>query len=132
MARVLVVEDDPGVRRMLELMLAAEGYEAESASDGREALARLDQVPPDLVILDVMMPGVDGFTVLRELRTRDGWETVPVVVPTALGTDQDMWQGWQSGADYYLVKPFSIEELRAIVVRLLTGSPVTEDEQDEA
>ncbi|MCA1721077.1 MAG: response regulator [Actinobacteria bacterium] len=124
MARVLVIEDDPGVRRMLELMLAAEGYEPESASDGREALARLDRLPPDLVILDVMMPGVDGFTVLRELRTRDGWETVPVVVTTALGTDQDMWQGWQSGADYYLVKPFSIEELRAIVVRLLTGAPV--------
>ena len=123
MARVLVVEDDPGVRRMLELMLAAEGYEAESASDGREALHRLDAPPPDLVILDVMMPGADGFTVLRELRTRDGWETVPVVVTTALGTDQDMWQGWQSGADYYLVKPFSIEELRAIVVRLLTAAP---------
>lgn len=123
MAQILVVEDDAAVRAMLELTLAVEGYSTELVDSGSAALARLDSDPPELVILDVMMPGTDGLEVLRELRTREGWSEVPVVVCTALGADEDIWRGWSSGADYYLVKPFDLDELRGVVLRLLAGRP---------
>lgn len=125
MTKVLVVEDDPGVRGMLELMLATEGLETETVTDGIEAMARLDGPPPDLVLLDVMMPGTDGFTVLKAIRGLEGWKDVPVVVVSAAGADEDLWTGWQSGADYYLVKPFDADELRDVILDLLSGTPTT-------
>ncbi len=120
MTKVLVVEDDPGVRGMLELMLATEGLETETVTDGIEAMARLDGPPPDLVLLDVMMPGTDGFTVLEAIRRLKGWKEVPVVVVSAAGSDEDLWTGWRSGADYYLVKPFDADELREVILDLLS------------
>lgn len=120
MSRVLVVEDDPGVARMVEMMLALEGHDAELVTDGRTAVQRLDGSPPALVILDVMIPEVDGLQVLRELRSRPRWAEVPVVVCSALASDEDVWEGWSSGADYYLVKPFELDHLRSTVLRLLS------------
>ncbi len=119
--RILVAEDDPAVAGMLEMTLTVEGYACEMLSDGQSAMARLSGAVPDLVILDVMMPGSDGFSILKELRTRDGWSSIPVIVCTALKGDEDVWKGWSSGADYYLVKPFDLDQLRSVVARLLAG-----------
>jgi DNA-binding response OmpR family regulator len=120
-ARILVVEDDPAVASMLQMTLAVEGFDTEVLNDGGDALSRLDDEPPDLVILDIMMPGADGYAVLTALRERDAWEDVPVIMATALSGDEDVWRGWAAGADYYLSKPFSLDHLRSVVLRLLSG-----------
>lgn len=125
MAIVLVIEDDPSVARMLELALTLEGYEVDVAVDGDAAVARLDRPAADLVVLDVMLPGQDGLTVLERLRERDAWADAKVVVTTALGSDDDVWRGWSAGADYYLTKPFDLDHFRHVVARLLAGLPVT-------
>ena len=119
MARILVIEDDPAVVEMLTLMIQNEGHDVEVVVDGAHAIERLDRPPPDLVLLDLMMPSVGGFDVLSELRARQGWSTIPVVIVTARTGDEDVWRGWTSGADYYLVKPFEVEQLRSVVMRLL-------------
>lgn len=124
MTTILVVEDDPAVAGMLELTLAVEGLETELLTDGADALARLDGPPTDLVILDVMMPGADGYAVLAALRERKPWVNVPVVVATALSDDEDIWRGWSSGADYFMNKPFDLDHLRSVVFRLLSGQAV--------
>lgn len=122
---ILIIEDDPAIVNMFELTFALEGFDTESISDGRIALERINGAPPTLVILDVMMPGVDGYTVLQALKSQPGWEDVKVVVCSALKSDEDVWKGWQAGADYYLVKPFDLDHLRDVVGRLIAGSPVT-------
>lgn len=125
MTRILIAEDDPAVSNMLDMTFAVEGYETEIISDGAAAAARLDGDPVDVVILDVMMPHLDGFSVLQQLRERPEWADTKVIVSTALKSDEDVWKGWSSGADYYLVKPFDLDHLRDIVNRLISGSPVT-------
>lgn len=126
MGRILVVEDDPSVGRLLELTLAVEGHDVEVVDDGASALARLtDADPPDLVVLDIMLPSVDGIAVLQQLRVTPGWEQVRVVVVSALDGDEDVWRAWTAGTDYHLTKPFELEELRSVTERLLTpGSPL--------
>lgn len=121
MTHILIVEDDPAVRGMLELTFTVEGYETELVADGAAALDRLDGDAADLVVLDVMMPHVDGYEVLQQLRSRDAWERTPVIVCTALSDDEDVWRGWSSGADYLLTKPFDLDHLRDVVQRLLQG-----------
>lgn len=122
MTTILIAEDDAAVAHMLELTFAMEGFATEVVSDGRAAAERLSGPPVDLVILDVMMPYIDGFTILRRLRETPDWAETKVVVSSALKTDADVWQGWSSGADYYLVKPFDLDHLREVVHRLLAGS----------
>lgn len=124
MARVLIVEDDPATARLLELTLGAEGHDTETVDDGGLALARLEGPPVDLVVLDVMLPSVDGLTVLRALRDHPAWGEARVMLLTALDDDADVWRGWASGTDYYLTKPFELAQLRAVVERLL-GDPDT-------
>jgi two-component system response regulator CpxR len=123
-ASILIAEDDPAVCHMLELAFSMEGFATEVVQDGHAAAARLAGPPADLVILDVMLPHLDGFTVLRRLREHAAWRDTKVVVSTALASDEDVWRGWSSGADYYLVKPFDLDHLREVVHRLLTGSPI--------
>jgi DNA-binding response OmpR family regulator len=123
--RILVVEDDPAVSRMLDLTFSVEGFETELLSDGQAAVERLDGEPTDVVVLDVMMPHADGFAVLQELRSRPEWAETKVIVSSALRSDEDVWKGWSSGADYYLTKPFDLDHLRDIVNRLIAGTPVT-------
>lgn len=122
---ILIVEDDPAIVNMLELTFALEGYECEVVSDGDSAMARLDGEPTNIVILDVMMPGADGLSVLQSLRSRDEWQESKVVMCTAKTSDEDVWRGWSAGADYYLTKPFDLDHLRDVVARLLAGAPVT-------
>jgi CheY-like chemotaxis protein len=111
------VDDDAPIRRMLERTLAAEGYRVDTAADGGAALAALERSIPDLVLLDVAMPGVDGLAVSRRARAR-GLAT-PILLLTARDTVTDRVNGLDAGADDYLVKPFATEELLARVRALL-------------
>ena len=125
MIRILIVEDDPAVASMLELTFSLEGYATETVTDGSAALARLGGSPVDVLVLDVMIPEVDGLAVLRDLRSRPSWDQTKVIVSTALASDADLWAGWSAGADYYLTKPFDLDHLREVVSRFVTGVPVT-------
>jgi DNA-binding response OmpR family regulator len=125
-ASILIVEDDPSVARLVELTLAVEGHETEVLGDGRLATARLDGRAVDLVVLDIMLPYVDGLELLRTLRRRPAWSATKVILLTALDEDEDVWRGWSSGADYYLTKPFDIAQLRTVTERLLAGEQFDE------
>ena len=111
MSRVLVVDDDPPLRRMLARTLAAEGYEVFVAGDGGAALVSVERTVPDVIVLDVAMPGLDGLTVARRLRGK-GLPT-PILMLTARDAVPDRVAGLEAGADDYLVKPFAVQELIA-------------------
>jgi two-component system response regulator MprA len=115
--RVLVVDDDPPLRRMLQRTLLAEGFQVTLAADGGAALSAAEQVAPDVIVLDVAMPGLDGLAVCRRLRAR-GLPT-PILMLTARDAVPDRVAGLEAGADDYLVKPFAVRELVARV-RALT------------
>jgi len=115
-ADLLVVDDDPKITNMLRRALRAEGYEVRTANDGSEGLARVRERQPDLVVLDILMPGLDGLTVCRRLREESD---VPILILTAKDETADRVQGLDSGADDYLVKPFALDELLARIRALL-------------
>jgi len=115
--RVLVVDDDPAVRRSLERALKLEGYEVELAEGGRQALSALMDHSPDAVVLDLMMPEVDGLEVCRRLRAAGDW--TPILILTARDAIDDRVSGLDAGADDYLVKPFALAELLARLRALL-------------
>jgi len=114
--RILVVEDDPRLAATVERVLAAETYDVEVAGDGDDALRRARDRTFDLVVLDVMLPGLDGIAVCRRLRANG---PIPILLLTALGGTEERVRGLDSGADDYLVKPFAYEELLARVRALL-------------
>jgi two-component system response regulator MprA len=114
--RILVVDDDSRIREVLKRQLAYEGYTVDLAGDSRETFARVAENPPDLVVLDWMLPGMDGLEICRRLRAADD---IPILMLTAKGTLEDKVDGLDSGADDYLVKPFQPEELLARVRALL-------------
>ena len=116
MQRILVVDDDPEIISLLKRGLSYEGYAVEAASNGAEALAKAREKEPDLVVLDVMMPEMDGVEVARRLRQAGD---VPILMLTARGTVADRVAGLDGGADDYLVKPFALDELLARVRALL-------------
>ncbi len=122
--RVLVVDDEPAVRTALERALRLEGYDVELAADGAEALQRLSLHTPDAVVLDVLMPNVDGLEVCRRLRAAD--DRTPVLMLTARDSIGDRVAGLDAGADDYLVKPFALEELHARLRALLRRVSSTE------
>ena len=109
MAKILIVDDEPRIRELIREHLQYAGYVCEEAGDGSAALSLLSGGGFDLVILDVMMPVKDGFTLAREIRQRD--ERTPIIFLTAKSMKQDTIAGFQAGADDYLTKPFSMEEL---------------------
>jgi two-component system, OmpR family, response regulator MprA len=123
-AAVLVVDDDPPIRRMLERTLAADGYAVRTAADGGAALAAIERSVPDLVVLDVAMPGVDGLAVARRLRSKG--LAVPILMLTARDRVPDRVAGLDAGSDDYLVKPFAVQELSARVRALLRRGQVAE------
>jgi len=118
--RALIVEDDPEVRAALSRALTFEGYEVSTATDGGRGLEEIAKSPPDVVVLDVMMPFVDGLEMCRRLRSRG--DRTPVLMLTALGEVSDRVDGLEAGADDYLVKPFALEELLARIRALLRRS----------
>ncbi len=123
---ILVIEDDDAISDLLRRGLSYEGYKVAVAQDGITGLRMARDTPPDLVVLDLMLPGLDGVEVCRRLRAADD---VPILVLTARGTVSDRISGLDSGADDYMVKPFSIDELLARVRALLRRkTPVEETE----
>ena len=108
---ILVVDDDPSVRMLVTDVLETEGYEVHSVCDGYAALARVELEEPDCIVLDVMMPGIDGHAVLDQIRARTSTTHVPVVMLTANADDAQAWQAWSEGVDYFLTKPFEPDEL---------------------
>jgi two-component system response regulator MprA len=114
--RILIVDDDPEILSVVRRGLAYEGYTVDTAGDGNEALAKAREKEPDLVILDIMMPGIDGIEVAKRLRKGGD---VPILMLTARGTVADKVAGLESGADDYLVKPYAFDELLARVRALL-------------
>jgi two-component system KDP operon response regulator KdpE len=122
---ILVVDDEPAIVRLVRAKLQADGYAVISAGRGEEALSLLDNERPDLVILDLMMPGIDGFETLRRIRTTT---QAPVIMLTARASDADKLKGLQGGADDYLTKPFNPDELAARIAAVLRrtagGAPV--------
>ncbi|HET9918715.1 MAG TPA: response regulator transcription factor [Ktedonobacteraceae bacterium] len=120
---ILTADDDPQLLRLISRNLQFEGYDVIAVSDGQQALEHIESQVPDVVLLDVMMPKMDGFTVCQRVRE---FSTVPIIIVTARGHDQDKIRGLDLGADDYLTKPFSVEELlarvRAVLRRAQFGS----------
>ncbi|GBD25409.1 Transcriptional regulatory protein WalR [bacterium HR30] len=109
--RVLVVDDNPDSLVITRGILEPKGYEVIEATSGPQALALVEQSPPDVVLLDIMMPGMSGLEVLQQLKERYETARIPVILVTAKTADEDVVQGYQSGADYYITKPFTGTQL---------------------
>ncbi|HEV2238475.1 MAG TPA: response regulator transcription factor, partial [Ktedonobacterales bacterium] len=122
---ILVADDDPQLLRLVTRNLELEGYEVRAVSDGQQALDEIGRQVPSLVLLDVMMPRLDGFEVCERVRE---FSSVPIIILTARGQDQDKIRGLDLGADDYLTKPFSIDELVARVRAVLRRSALTQSE----
>ena len=119
--KILVVDDDELLRDLLEFKLRSRGYEVELAEDGEAALEAASASPPDLIVLDGMMPGLDGFQVLQRLADSGATREVPVIMLTARRQEQDVVAGLSLGAQDYLVKPFLPDELVLRIQRILNS-----------
>jgi DNA-binding response OmpR family regulator len=120
--RILIVDDDAFIRRPLELILREEGYVPESARDAEEGMRAVLSSRPDLILLDVMMPGKDGFTFCGELKQDPRFASIPIVLLSARGLDHDRRLGLSLGATDFLTKPYSPHELKQRVRELLGGT----------
>jgi DNA-binding response OmpR family regulator len=124
MSRILVVEDDERIRLSMRLALEDEGYVVDDVASGEDALARFAEGPAELVLVDLMLPGIDGFETCRALRRHS---TVPVIMVTARSDTHDVVAGLEAGADDYVTKPFVAKELAARIRALLRRSRPTDD-----
>jgi DNA-binding response OmpR family regulator len=113
--RVLVADDDPDIMRVLVHNLEAEGFRVTTCDNGEDARDMARAITPDLIILDVMMPKRDGLDVLASLKSNPSTRAIPVVMLSAKSNDHDVWEGWRAGADYYVTKPFEMDELLRFV-----------------
>jgi DNA-binding response OmpR family regulator len=120
--KILVVDDDPSVCALVKDVLELEGFEVTVAGDGYAGLRSIDAERPDCVVLDVMMPGLDGHGVLTRIRSKGG-RHLPVVMLTAHADDGQAWQAWTEGVDYFLSKPFEPEELLRFLDYLFAAGP---------
>ena len=127
--KILAVDDERHIVRLVEINLQKAGYEVVTASNGREALEMVAQEKPDLVVMDVMMPEMDGLEALEKMKADPEMSQIPVIMLTAKAQDADVFSGWQKGADLYLTKPFNPSELLNFVKRIFSSQ--TEDETYE-
>ena len=116
--KILAVDDEKHIVRLIQVNLERAGYEVGTAYDGLEALKAVEENRPDLIVLDVMMPQLDGFETLKRLKANPNTSEIPVIMLTAKSQDADVFRGWQSGVDGYLTKPFNPMELLAFVKRI--------------
>ncbi len=119
MARILVIDDDPAISELVAVNLEMAGYDVTQAEDGIKGQALALQLQPDLIMLDLMLPRVDGFTVCQRLRRDERTAEIPVLMLTALSQTQNKVEGFNAGADDYLTKPFEVEEMLARIRALL-------------
>lgn len=119
MTRVLVVDDDPMVTRLVRINLELEDFQVEEAWDGNTALRMMRENPPAVLVLDIMMPRMDGWEILRQVREDPRLKDLPVVLLTAKVQDEDMARGWRMGADGYITKPFNPVGLADILREVL-------------
>lgn len=122
MARILIVDDDAEIRRLISTILVDEGHKIVSAPDGEKALEMLAVEAPDLMVLDIMMPKMDGYGVLKGMRAAGMRESTKVLILTARTSEADWVRGYKLGADHYLTKPFDVNELVETVENLLSMS----------
>lgn len=116
---ILIVDDEPNIVISLEFLMKREGFDVAIASDGESAIAAMDANKPDLVLLDIMMPGKDGYEVCRQIRATPEWQAVKIVMLSAKSRDSEIAKGLALGADAYITKPFSSKELAQQVKQLL-------------
>src|SRR5438034_9864597 len=128
--KILAVDDERHIVRLVQVNLERQGYEVVTAFDGKEALEKVASENPDLVVLDVMMPYMDGFEVLQNLKKNPTTRDIPVIMLTAKAQDADVFKGWQSGVDCYLTKPFNPMELTAFVKRIFRSHDDGEDDEE--
>lgn len=119
--KVLIADDEPNIVTALEFLLKRAGYDVRTATNGEEALALVESYAPDLVLIDIMMPGKSGYEVCQRMRERPEWRHIKIVMVTAKGREAEISKGLSLGADLYVTKPFSTQELIAAVDRLLAG-----------
>lgn len=119
--KILVCDDERHIVRLIQVNLERQGYQVVTAYDGKEGLEKIQAEKPQLVVLDVMMPYMDGFEVLKNLRRDPATENLPVIMLTAKAQDKDVFEGYHYGADMYLTKPFNPMELISFVKRIMQG-----------
>ena len=119
--KILAVDDERHIVRLIQVNLERAGYQVMTAFDGPEALKKVEADKPDLIVLDVMMPRMDGFEVLKRLKAKPETSEIPVIMLTAKAQDADVFRGWSSGVSAYLTKPFNPLELITFVKRIFTG-----------
>ena len=129
--KILVVDDQKHIVRLIQVTLERAGYEVVCAYDGLEALEQVAKERPEMVVLDVMMPRMDGFEVLQRLQADPKLQTIPVIMLTAKAQDADIFKGWSQGVSSYLVKPFNPRELLTFVQRIFQSmdEPPSDTEQ---
>ena len=120
--KILVCDDERHIVRLIQVNLEKQGYQVVTAFDGKEGLEKIKSEKPNLVVLDVMMPYMDGFEVLKNLRREPSTEHLPVIMLTAKAQDKDVFEGYSYGADMYLTKPFNPMELVSFVKRITENS----------
>jgi two-component system alkaline phosphatase synthesis response regulator PhoP len=119
--KILVCDDERHIVRLIQVNLERQGWEVVTAFDGKEGLEKIRSEKPNLVVLDVMMPYMDGFEVLKSLRREPETEALPVIMLTAKAQDKDVFEGYHYGADMYLTKPFNPMELVTFVKRIIAN-----------
>lgn len=124
--KILVCDDERHIVRLIQVNLERQGYTVVTAYDGKEGLEKIKAEKPNLVVLDVMMPYMDGFEVLKNLRREPEFESLPVIMLTAKAQDKDVFEGYHYGADMYLTKPFNPIELVTFVKRIAAGGAGTD------
>lgn len=121
MNKVLIVEDNKSIREQIASLLTKEGLSVKLASDGKEALTILKKYIPDIVVLDIVMPNINGYQVCREIKSNEKTKKVPVIICSCKTEDFDRYWGMKQGADAYINKPFQAEELKGTIKQLLKG-----------
>ena len=125
--RVLVADDDPDILNVVKINLELDGFEVDTAVDGEDAMQKATSTPPNVIILDIMMPRMDGLTALHRLRSQAGTANIPIILLTARGLPEDRVRGLELGADDYITKPFDITELAARVRAVLRRTQAARD-----
>ncbi|HCY61596.1 MAG TPA: two-component system response regulator [Oxalobacteraceae bacterium] len=120
-SKILIVDDEPNIVLSLEFLMLQSGYEVAIASNGAEALEKMENFQPDLVLLDVMLPQINGFELCQKIRDNSAWDRVKVMMLSAKGRESEVSKGLALGADAYVTKPFSTRDLVRQVARLLAS-----------